>query len=112
VERFRREGVAIDEVVALGGIAQKSGFVMQVSADVLNMPIKVARSQETCALGAAMFAAAAAGVHPTLPQAQERMAGGFAETYRPDPERAARYDNLYRRYLELGDCLADQLRTL
>jgi len=112
VDRFRREGVAIDEVVALGGIAQKSGFVMQVSADVLNMPIKVAKSKETCALGAAMFGAAAAGLYPTLPQAQEAMSGGFVGTYNPDPERAARYNTLYGWYLELGAGLEDQLRIL
>ncbi len=112
VERFRREGVAIEEVVALGGIALKSGFVMQVSSDVLNMPIKVARSEQTCALGAAMFGAAAAGIYGTLLEAQEGMAGGFAGTYQPNPERAARYDALYRKYLELGDCLEDQLRAL
>jgi L-ribulokinase len=112
VERFRREGVAIEEVVALGGIARKSDFVMQVSCDVLNMPIKVARSEQTCALGAAMFGAAAAGLYPTLLAAQEQMAGGFAGTYKPDPQRAAAYDALYRKYLELGDRLEDQLRAL
>jgi L-ribulokinase len=112
VERFRHEGVAIEEVVALGGIAQKSKFVMQVSADVLNMPIRVARSKETCALGAAMFGAAAAGLYPTLLEAQKSMSGGFAGTYQPDPERAAAYDELYRKYLELGACLEEQLKSL
>ena len=43
---------------------------------------------------------------------EEGMAGGVAGPYQPDPERAARYDALYRKYLELGDCLEDQLRAL
>ena len=64
VERFREEGVPIKEVIAIGGVPKKAPFVMQVLADVLDMDIKVAKSEQTVALGAAMFAATAAGLFP------------------------------------------------
>jgi L-ribulokinase len=112
VERFRAEGVIIEDVVALGGIAQKSPFVMQVTADVLNMPIKVATSEQTCALGAAMFAAVAAGIYGSVADAQEKINSGFSRTYTPDAVNAKVYDGLYAKYLQLGKTLEQQLREL
>jgi L-ribulokinase len=112
VDRFRDEGVTIKEVVALGGIAQKSPFVMQVTADVLNMPIKVATSEQTCALGAAMFAAVAAGIYDSVAAAQGKMGSGFSRTYTPNAANAKVYDGLYKRYLKLGQTLEQQLREL
>ena len=112
VERFRDEGVAIKEVVALGGIAQKSPFVMQVTSDVLNMPIKVATSEQTCALGAAMFAAVAAGIYDSVAAAQGKMGSGFSRTYTPNDANARVYDGLYKKYLKLGQTLEQQLREL
>ena len=61
VDRFVEEGIRIDGVIALGGVAKKSPLVMQIVADVLNMPIKVARSEQAVALGTAMAAAVACG---------------------------------------------------
>ncbi len=72
-DRFIDEGVRIDGVIALGGVAKKSPFVMQVVADVLNRPIKVARSEQACALGSAMAAAVAAGIYPSTSEAQAKM---------------------------------------
>jgi L-ribulokinase len=112
VERFRDEGVTIKEVVALGGISQKSPFVMQVTADVLNMPIKVATSEQTCALGAAMFAAVAAGIYDSVVAAQDKMSSGFSRTYAPNDANAKVYDGLYMKYLKLGQTLEQQLRGL
>ena len=112
VERLVSSGVEIRQVVAMGGIAHKSPFVMQVSADVMNMPIKVVKSEQTCALGAAMFAAVASGFHPNLTAAQGKMAGGFSRTYTPIPENVARYEQLYQSYLKIGATIADQLRAL
>ena len=112
MERFRSEGVVIEDVVALGGIAQKSPFVMQVTADVLNMPIKVATSEQTCALGAAMFAAVAAGIYGSVADAQVKMGSGFSRTYTPDAANAGVYDGLYKKYLQLGRSLEQQLREL
>lgn len=112
VERFREQGVHIKDVVALGGITQKSPFVMQVSADVLNMPIKVARSEQSCALGSGMVGAVAAGVYKDVEAAQKKMGSGYSVTYKPDKKRAAKYEQLYRKYLQLGETLAPMLRAL
>ncbi|MFH1567390.1 MAG: ribulokinase [Gemmatimonadota bacterium] len=102
VERFEDEGVAIDNIVAIGGIAKKSPFVMQVCADVLNRPIQVAASDQCCALGAAIFAATIAGAYPSVAAAQAALGSGLAATYAPDPGAAAAYDLLYARYGALG----------
>jgi L-ribulokinase len=102
VDRFVEEGVPIKKVIAIGGVAKKSAFVMQILADVLNRPIQVARAEQACALGAAMCAAVAAGVHPTLELAQQAMGSGFDAEYHPRPEQSATYDVLYQRYLALG----------
>ncbi|HEY5470448.1 MAG TPA: ribulokinase [Bacteroidales bacterium] len=101
-ERFISEGVRIDGVIAIGGVAKKNPFVMQIVADVLNMPIKVAASEQTCALGSAMAASVVAGVYSDIPSAQKAMGGGFEKEYHPDPARAMKYDMLFRKYKELG----------
>jgi len=108
-ERFEEEGIRFEGVIALGGIAKKSPFVMQVLADVMNRPIKVARAEQTVALGAAMAAAVAAGVYNTFEEAQEAMGQGFEKEYIPDAGRAAIYDDLYRRYLKLGRFIEETL---
>jgi len=102
VERFQEEGARIDGIIALGGVAKKSPFVMQTVADVLNMPIKVVKSEETCALGSAMAASVAAGVHKTFKAAQEHMGQGFEKEYTPNAENAKIYDDLYEKYKSLG----------
>jgi len=102
VERFRQQRIRIDSAIAIGGVAKKSRFVMQTVADVLNMEVTVAAGDQTVALGAAMFAAAAAGVHSSVADAQRSMSSGVDSVYRPDPERAKRYDRLYDEYLALG----------
>ena len=102
VERFRSQGVRIDNVIGIGGIALKSPFVMQTLSDVLNMPIEVCRTDQACALGAAMFAATAAGLYTKVEEAQQAMNSGFAMTYSPRKEMATAYDKAYKRYLELG----------
>ncbi len=104
-DRFIEEGVRIDGVIALGGVAKKSPFVMQVVADVLNRPIKVARSEQACALGSAMAAAVAAGIYATTEEAQSKMGGGIETEYHPIPENAAKYVVLYKKYRELGDII-------
>jgi L-ribulokinase len=112
VDRLREEGVVITEVIALGGIAKKSDLVMQITADVFDMPIKVARSEQACALGAGMFGAVASGLYRTVGEAQNRMAGGFSRTYRPEPENVGKYRELYQQYLQMGRNLETQLRQL
>jgi L-ribulokinase len=112
VDQFRREGVEIREVIALGGVSQKSDFVMQTTADILEMPIKVARSEQAVALGAAMFGAVVAGIYRDTPAAQKAMGSGFRKTYAPDGRHAGAYRDLYRKYLELGTTVEPFLRSL
>jgi len=112
VEQFRKEGVPINAVIAQGGIARKSPFVMQVTADILGMPIRVVTSDQACALGAGMLAAAAAGVYTSVPEAQKRMGSGFDMVYKPDRGKASLYKSLYRRYTELSRSLEPFLRNL
>lgn len=109
VDRFRSEGVRIDGVIALGGVAKKSTLVMQIVCDVLNMPIKVARSEQACALGSAMAAAVVAGVYATTDDAQKKMGGGFEKEYQPIPENVVKYQKLYEDYLALGGFIEEKL---
>ena len=109
VDRFVDEGIRIDEVIALGGVAKKSPLVMQIVADVLNKPIKVARSEQAVALGSAMAAAVVAGVHASIPQAQQAMGGGFETEYHPDSVMAGVYAGLYERYKHFGRFVEDQI---
>ena len=95
-------GMKITEVIALGGVAKKSDFVMQTVADVLNTPIKVVRSEQACALGAAMFAAVVGGVYACVTEAQAAMGSGFETAYAPNADNAAKYEALYERYSALG----------
>ncbi len=102
VDRFKEEGVRIDGVIGLGGVAKKSPFVMQIVADVLNMPIQVARHEQTCALGSAMAASVVASVHPDFISAQKALGNGFEKEYQPRPEFAEKYKYLYEKYCDLG----------
>lgn len=108
-DRFISEGVIIKGVVALGGVAKKSPLVMQIVSDVMNMPIKVARSEQACALGAAMAAAVAAGAHANIREAQEKMGSGIETEYQPIPENAAIYQRIYENYLKLGSFIEQEL---
>ncbi len=99
---FIDQGLPIRGIIALGGIPKKSPFIMQVMADVLGMPIRIARSDQTCALGAAMCAAAVAGLHGSLEEAQRAMGRGFEKTYHPRPESAAAYRSAYEAYKRIG----------
>jgi L-ribulokinase len=102
VDRFLDNGIEIEEVIGIGGIAQKSPFVMQTLADVLGMPIKIAKTEQACAFGAAMFAAVVAGVYPDVEAAQKAMGQGFSSEYLPDEEKSEIYSSLYAKYLLLG----------
>jgi len=109
-DRFESEGIRIDGVIAIGGVAKKNPFVMQIVADVLNMPIKIASSDQTCALGSAMAASVMAGVHKDFEAAQNAMGGGFEKEYKPDPARAERYEDLYLKYKKLGTFIENGLK--
>jgi L-ribulokinase len=102
VDRFLSAGIRIDSVTGIGGISLKAPFVMQVMADVLGMPIKVARSEQACAFGASMFAAVAAGIYINVEEAQRKMGQGFAKEYVPNPDNHEAYCLLYEKYQRLG----------
>ncbi|GAB3839929.1 ribulokinase [Hymenobacter jeollabukensis] len=112
VERFEEQGVPIKQVIGLGGVAKKSAFMMQTLADVLNRPIRVAESDQAPALGAAMYAAVAAGIHPDVPAAQKAMGNGFADTYEPNPARVADYEPRYQQYLAFGEFVEAQTPSM
>jgi len=105
--RMREYGVAVEQVVACGGIADKNPLLMQIYADVHGQPISVTRSAQTCALGAAIFGAVAAGPqaggYATTEEAQAAMASGVSVTYQPDADRHAVYEELYALYKRLHD---------
>jgi len=103
VDHFIENGIEINEVIGIGGISQKSPFVMQILADVLGMPIKVARTEQACALGAAMFAAVVAGEYETVQDAQSAMGQGFMKEYMPDKQKHEAYSKLYLKYKQIGN---------
>lgn len=102
VDRFTAQGVRIDAIVAIGGIARRSPLVMQTCADVLGRPISVLASDQSCALGSAMAAATVAGLHPSLRASQQAMRSGIACTYRPRTAAVKAYATGYARYQALG----------
>ena len=108
VERFRKEGIPVKGIIGLGGVAKKSAFIMQMMSDVLDMPIKIHKSEQTCALGAAMFAATAAGIYPNIEQAMLAMGQGFETEYFPNGEKTVIYQKRYLQYQKLGAFLENQ----
>ncbi|WGY48237.1 ribulokinase [Vibrio sp. ABG19] len=105
VDCFVDQGVDVARVIAIGGISQKSPYVMQMCADVIGREIAVVRSEQCCALGAAIFAAVAAGVYADAQQAQQVMASPISAVYQPDPELQALRARRYQGYRQLGQHL-------
>ncbi|MCC7374643.1 MAG: ribulokinase [Verrucomicrobiales bacterium] len=103
ISRFEEYGVKIDQVINCGGIAEKNPLVMQIYADVTGRPMKVSRSPQTCALGAAIAGAVVSGLHPNLPAAQKAMTGLKPKVFRPNPAAHAVYQELYAVYRTLHD---------
>ncbi|CAG5093586.1 Ribulokinase, araB [Thermobacillus xylanilyticus] len=107
VEAFDSNGVEVKELYACGGLPQKNRLLMQIYADVTNREIKVAASRQTPAVGAAMFAAVAAGSaaggYDSIVEAAKKMARVREESFKPIPENAAIYDRLYKEYTALHD---------
>ncbi len=111
-DRFVEEGIPVKGLIGLGGVAKKSPFIMQMMADVMNMPIKIHKSEQTCALGAAMFAATASGVYEKVEDAMEAIGQGFDNEYHPDSEKTAVYQRRYEKYLRLGNFIESETTQL
>ena len=102
VDRFIEEGIPVKGLIGLGGVAKKSPFIMQMMADVMNMPIRIHKSEQTCALGAAMFAATASGIYPKVEDAMQVMGQGFDAEYHPNQSLVSVYAKRYQQYTALG----------
>lgn len=107
VDNFVDNGVKVNEFVASGGIANKNPFLMQIYADVLNMPIKIGGSTQGPAHSSAIFAAVAAGKnnggYDSIVEASEKMGTEYSAVYHPNPEKVQKYETLYSIYKELYD---------
>jgi L-ribulokinase len=100
VQTFNESGVPVKEFIAAGGLI-KNAFVMQIYADVLNMPITIIKSAQGPALGSAIHAAVAAGAYKDVQSAAAAMGGVTEERYQPIPVNAQVYDELYKHYNDL-----------
>jgi len=107
VERLEEYGVRVDRVINCGGIAARNPMVMQIYADVLNRPIAIARSLQTCALGSAIAAAVVAGKerggYADFATAIPAMSGQQPKVYSPDPNSAKVYERLFKLYRQAHD---------
>jgi len=110
IERFQEDDIIIKQVLAIGGIPKKSPLVIQILSDVLNMPVKVTKSEQSVALGAAIFGAVVSGIYKSVEEAQKYMTPDFETVYYPNRENISIYDNLYKRYRKIGNMLEDELR--
>jgi len=111
VERIREYGVPVERIVCSGGIAEKNPLLMQIYADVTGCEMRLSRSAQSCALGAAIAAAVVAGAHPDFQAAQAAMTGLKESRYRPIPANQAVYQELYALYRELHDAFGGVSRS-
>ncbi len=103
INRFEEYGVKVKQIVNCGGIAEKSPITMHIYADVTGRPMKISRSAQTCALGAAVAGAVVAGAHKNFAAAQKAMTGLKPKVYTPNANAHATYRKLYALYKQLHD---------
>ena len=111
IRRLEEYGVKVKEVINCGGIAEKNPFVMQIYADVCNRPMKISRSSESCALGAAVFGAVVGGAYRNTREAQRSMTGIKSQEFRPRKTRSVIYGKLYSIYQTLHDAFGTSCFT-
>ena len=102
VDCFKEQNIPVKGIIGIGGVAKKSPYIMQMMADILEMPIRIHRFEHTCALGAAMFAAVAAGIYPNVEAAMQAMGTGFEHEYKPNKKKKKMYREHYLQYQALG----------
>lgn len=107
IDAFDSNGVAVNEIVACGGLPERNEMLMQIYADVTNREFKVAESAQTCALGSAMWGAVAAGKsrggYDDINDAAAKMARVKDKTFKPNAEAHAVYAKLFAEYKKLHD---------
>ncbi len=109
VDRFEEEGVVIDKVIGIGGVARKSPYIMQTLANVLNRPIIISSSDYAPALGAAIYASVAAGLYPNVLEASKNLASDYEAEYYPQTESVALLEKYMKRYDALGKFMEGQI---
>lgn len=112
LEEFKKWDFQIDEVIALGGIPDKNPLVLRIMADVFNIRVKTAESDQAVALGAAMFGSVVAGLFPDIIEAQKAMASGIRDIVDPIPVNVEKYEIMYRKYCQAGEAIGEILREL
>lgn len=110
-DRFQEEGVEINSVIGIGGVARKSPFIMQTLANVMDMPIKVAASDQAPALGAAIYAAVASGIYSNVVEASTHMGSEFEAEYHPEKASVETYRQLMESYNELGKFIETSIKS-
>jgi len=112
MNRFEEYGIKVNQVINCGGIAEKNPLVMQIYADVTGRPMKISRSAQTPALGAAMAGAVVAGPkaggYAKFAAAQKAMSGLKAMVYQPNKKAHAVYQELYALYKQLHDAFGTE----
>lgn len=103
IEAFVSSGVAIHQLIACGGLAKKNPLLMQIYSDVTGLPISIAASEQTCALGSAMYGALAAGCFTSIDDASSAMARCEAHPFTPSARNHEKYQSIYSLYKELHD---------
>ncbi len=104
---LRQCGVPVEKLLATGGISRKNALMMQICADVLNLPIHVINTDQGAALGSAIYAARAAGIYAGLPAAVRAMAAPVKKVYLPVPDHTVTYGRLFMEYKNLHDLFAE-----
>lgn len=112
VERFKEEGVAINSIVGIGGVAKKSSLVMQILCDVLQAPIDVLSNDQTVAIGAALFGALVGKAYSSAEEAQKVFVPPVERTYEPRKDSAQIYQELYHKYSQLGRFIEQELTEI
>ena len=101
IEAFHKEELHVKEILACGGIAAKSPLLLQIYADATGLPVRLAASDQAGALGSAIHATVAAGIHPDVKTAVAKMTLPGTKIYKPDARSKKVYDVLYYEYSRL-----------
>ena len=105
IESFEKQGIDIEKVIAVGGISKKSPYVMQMLSDLSDREICILDSDQTCAQGAAMYAAVASGIYRDLEMAAGHIAAKCIKVYKPNSRKKEWYRKHYYEYLKLAEAV-------